>query len=105
MKNQKHHSAYEMYKKLLTNFWTVDVEDLDVFKGKNEIPAPTYSQAFRWFKEEYALDSQIRVIPTFDVTRKYQFNINGDSDDVWYKTYEEAAFACLSKLIEIINEK
>ena len=66
--------------------------------------APTYSQAFRWFRKEYALESYIRPNLCVDVPKTYQFNINNNIDDVWYETYEEAELACLKKLIEIVKE-
>ena len=61
------------------------------------VSRPTFSQAFRWFREKYNLHYFIDV-----------------SDGVWffdrwsfdgYKTYEEAELACLRKLIEIANEQ
>jgi hypothetical protein len=67
--------------------------------------APTFSQAFRWFREEYALDSYIRPNLVYDVPKTYQYNINDNIDDVWYNTYEEAELACLIKLIEIVKEQ
>ena len=69
---------------------------------------PTFSQAFRWFRD-----------------KGYRFNVVNDSTqvdgnyfyDVWfigkflfesnyiYKTYEESELACLDKLIEIVENK
>jgi hypothetical protein len=66
--------------------------------------APTYSQAFRWFRQEYALESYIRANLCVNVPKTYQFNIDDNIDDVWYDTYEEAELACLKKLIEIVKE-
>jgi hypothetical protein len=65
--------------------------------------APTYSQAFRWFRKEYALESYIRANLCVDVPKTYQFNIDDNIDDIWYETYEEAELACLKKLIEIVK--
>jgi hypothetical protein len=67
--------------------------------------APTYSQAFRWFRQEYALESYIRANLCVDVPKTYQFNIDDNIDDVWYDTYEEAELACLREMIKIIKEK
>ena len=69
----------------------------------NDCTAPTYSQAFRWFRQEYALESYIRANLCVDVPKTYQFNIDDNIDDVWYDTYEEAELACLKKLIEIVK--
>ena len=66
--------------------------------------APTYSQAFRWFRQEYALESYIRANLCVNVPKTYQFNIDDNIDDVWYDTYEEVELACLKKLIEIVKE-
>jgi len=65
------------------------------------LPAPTYSQAFRWFREEWAIHSWIRPNLVIDIPITYQFLINDDIDEDWYHTYEEAELACLKKLIEI----
>ena len=67
--------------------------------------APTYSQCFRWFRQEYALESYIRANLCVDVPKTYQFNIDDNIDDVWYDTYEEAELACLREMIKIIKEK
>lgn len=62
------------------------------------ISAPTFSQAFRWFREKYVLDNAIL---------KDRFVIETEEDlPNWYygfKSYEEAELACLRKLIEIVK--
>jgi hypothetical protein len=76
-------------------------------------PVPTFSQAFRWFREKYNLHSEILLDQT--TQPKYCFEINKYEDfgnyeeikiDEWflYRTYEEAELACLIKLIEIVKE-
>ena len=69
--------------------------------------APTFSQAFRWFREEYQLHSTITSISQ----ESWQWHITkpGESlgklyDEDFY-TYEEAELACLEKLIEIVEQK
>ena len=69
----------------------------------NYLHAPTFSQAFRWFREKYGLHSYIEgSYPWF------RYYINSD-DDRWegfkHSTFEEAELECLKKLIEIIKEK
>jgi hypothetical protein len=75
--------------------------------------APTYSQAFRWFREKYGLHSEILLDQT--TQPKYCFEIHkyedfGNYEEIrigeWflYRTYEEAELACLVGLIEIIKE-
>ena len=80
--------------------------------------APTFSQAFRWFREKYRLDGHVtfRESPTNKIEgiNSVYYNIeiytlmSGDA----YKTYnfkeisdkkEEAELACLIKLIEIVK--
>jgi hypothetical protein len=65
--------------------------------------APTYSQAFRWFREKHNLFGQVNIHTYFI------YNIsNGDFKmikeyDKLFETYEEAELACLKKLIEIVK--
>ncbi len=75
--------------------------------------APTFSQAFRWFREKYDLDSYI--MPARLETKKvYDYYIwftnEKEERDLFIGmnnqyTYEEAELACLEKLIEIVKEK
>jgi hypothetical protein len=78
----------------------------------SEIPehftsAPTFQQAFRWFREKYQSHSTITSISQ----ESWQWHITkpGESlgklyDEDFY-TYEEAELACLEKLIEIVEQK
>jgi hypothetical protein len=65
----------------------------------NGITAPTFSQAFRWFREEHDLDNAVL---------KDRYVIETQEDlPVWYygfNTYEEAELACLTKLIDLKSE-
>ena len=67
--------------------------------------APTYSQAFRWFREKYELSSWI-YNSNLD---KYFYTIlmNGRivKANEQSTTYEEAELECLKKLIEITKNK
>lgn len=71
------------------------------------IAAPTFSQCFRWFREEYDLHHVI-----------HQFNFKKDTDEEYlaevdkiengfeyFRTYEECEHFCLNKLIEIVKNK
>jgi hypothetical protein len=70
------------------------------------ISAPTFSQAFRWFRSNYWLIgeifSQLRPSNNF----MYGFKIGG-SDIIFdgFQTYEEAELECLKKLIQISKNK
>jgi hypothetical protein len=74
------------------------------------VAAPTYSQAFRWFREKYNLDSYLK--PQIITGKKsYDFYI-WINDNEYLEigvsntaTYEEADLVCLEKLIEIIEQK
>jgi hypothetical protein len=66
--------------------------------------APTFSQAFRFFREKYKLDSYVKHEAP-DVEAYYEIVIGDDVFDVQYDTYEEAELACLRKLIEIVKQK
>ena len=71
------------------------------------VSAPTYSQAFRWFRENYNLKGFISPVEYLDGTDDtYHWCIynecNSGNDQL---TYEEAELACLRKLIEIVETK
>ena len=73
-----------------------------------DFQAPTFSQAFRWFRENYEIKSNISFSRAYS---DYRWNYirpryivefhcyNG------FDTYEEAELECLKKLIEIIKSK
>ena len=66
------------------------------------ITAPTFSQAFRFFREKYDLD--VISKPHIRKTKKYvcdPVNIRLEAKN----TYEEAELECLLKLIEICKKK
>jgi len=67
------------------------------------VPCPLYQQAFRWFREKYALDSYIRHEAP-DGEAYYDIVIGEDVFDLMCDTYEEAELACLIKLIEIVKD-
>jgi len=76
------------------------------------ILAPTFSQAFRWFREKYKVDSMVQ--PTYSTKYQYRMfhievktkvQIYGEYMGKEFKTYEEAELACLRKLIKIAKEK
>ena len=74
-------------------------------KKENFIKAPTYSQAFRWFREEHNIDCYIEK----DRKNRYWFYITvntliNKSSKFCYHRYEKAELACLRKLIEIVNQ-
>jgi len=75
---------------------------------KEGLLAPTYSQAFRWFREKY--NAVCEIIRKEDGNHSefigWVFINNRKIDVVSYwdsKTYEEAELECLVKLIEIVK--
>jgi hypothetical protein len=65
--------------------------------------APTFYQAFRFFREKYFIVGYI--VPK---NGKYIYNIISNSINLelmGFKTYKEAELACLNKLIEIVETK
>jgi Lon protease-like protein len=94
----------------LVNWW----EDAEPVKNselvKRYITAPTFSQAFRWFREKHNLHSCVAPVYEYEISKVivYWFWIQGfdnfEDDDINYKTPEEAELACLQKLIEIVKK-
>jgi len=74
------------------------------------ISAPTFSQAFRWFRKKYKIHSIINltIIGTwyfelYDLNDKRNAEIKTNQNE--FETPEEAELACLIKLIEIVKNK
>jgi hypothetical protein len=68
--------------------------------------APTYSQAFRWFRGKYGLHYYITTHDETDYEwYVYDKDQNDWEDDTTQATYEDAELACLRKLIEIVKNK
>jgi hypothetical protein len=91
-------------------FHTLSNHDIDN-PNKIVVTAPTFSQAFRWFRENH--DLRIWIESNYGVL-KFEYVIATSnpnfidkqfSDFSGYKTYEEAELACLIKLIEIVKTK
>ena len=71
------------------------------------ITAPTFSQAFRFFREKHNL---VFNFISYNIVKpgEYHWSItwNDEAKAIGIvKTYEEAELACLKKLIEIVKEK
>ena len=88
------------------------------FNIRGLLSAPTFSQAFRWFREKHNLRGFIGFRPNvkqFDC-HIYDMSLTGKeyvkqrtteeyNKDPKVGTYEEAELECLKKLIEIVKEK
>ena len=70
--------------------------------------APTFSQAFRWFREKYGLKSWIEELMVGNYIyeiRPHNLADYKEGEVYVYATYEEAELACLDKLLEIVESK
>ena len=72
---------------------------------------PTFSQAFRWFREKYRLHRHICYFEDTQVWHGDLYRLangglmNTPMELTGYKTYEEAEVTCLQKLIEIVKNQ
>lgn len=66
------------------------------------VEAPLYQQAFRWFREKYMLVG-VPTHQSYDIWN----TITGECFIEIYplNSYEEAELACLTKLIEIVEQQ
>lgn len=70
--------------------------------------APTYSQAFRWLREQYGINSFIDFLYYDGMYYGFKWtesNGNYGESDWEYDTYELAELECLKKLIQICLEQ
>lgn len=70
---------------------------------KDIISAPTYSQAFRFFREKYGLCIVIKPIDDKKLDLGYNLLKNGLIINA-HLTYEEAELGCLRHLIKTVKE-
>jgi len=70
---------------------------------KDEVIAPLYQQAFRWFREKYGLCLVIKPIDDKKLDLGYNLLKNGLIINA-HLTYEKAELACLKKLIELSTQ-
>jgi hypothetical protein len=75
---------------------------------ETQCTAPTYSQAFRWFREKYNIEgitqhAEDRLWYKFHISTYLQYGKKNIHAGFEYPTYEEAELACLKKLIEIVK--
>jgi hypothetical protein len=88
-----------------TEYWKLD-DEINI-GGKFTLLAPTFSQAFRWFRDDHSIYGII--IPSYAdskvVKDRFFYEIANakklKQELEYHATYEEAELACLTKLIEI----
>jgi hypothetical protein len=66
--------------------------------------APTYSQAFRWFREKYKLGAIVAQFG-WGIENELGQIIYDISDGKTPSCYEESELDCLKKLIEIVKDE
>ena len=81
----------------------------------NPLKTPTFSQAFRWFREKYNIDAWVQPFVSekhgkpFLPDESYAYYIFEDgvyvADGVNFLDSEEAELECLNKLIKIAKNK
>ena len=75
------------------------------YNGENTTSAPTFSQAFRWFREKYNL----YIVISHNQYWVFEIYTTSNDDLIYgestHKSYEEAELECLKKLIEIVKKK
>lgn len=82
---------------LLTNEVKLFIDNRTGFSSfEKTTPAPTFSQAFKWFRENFNLRQQYGVFPHHTIITNYL--IDGGKE-------EKAELECLKKLIEIVKDK
>jgi hypothetical protein len=94
---------YYVDNKLIKNL--LDISNKDCDSVDNQCLAPTYSTAFRWFRDKHNLYHEIKPSFSYIVSGSTRDN----SAHMFYyenkNSYEEAELACLKKLIEIVKNK
>jgi hypothetical protein len=94
----KYHSIKEGYKNsTVNNIW------IKRYKKNFEcVAAPTFSQAFKFFREKYGLYYYVTTHDSTDFEWYiYDKDQNDWEDDTTQNTHEEAEFECLKRLIQI----
>ena len=79
------------------------------YMRKEDCNAPTFSQAFRFFREEFNLFSCVELHLNFPIRYYFRIEEIGNDDFVYhtedetifYDKYEDAEIACLKLLIKI----
>ena len=69
------------------------------------LKAPLYQQAFRFFREKYNLHYIVYKNINIDGYDFCEITIDGIINKNTFKTYEEAEFECLVKLIDIVKKQ
>jgi hypothetical protein len=96
-------------------FHTLSNHNIDN-QNKIVVTAPTYSQAFKWFRDKHNLYPSINIyndkwLCVIKSTVSSENEVSGYIVDTinnghpTFNTYEEAELACLENLIELVEQK
>jgi hypothetical protein len=66
---------------------------------------PTFSQVFRWFRENHNITSSVRTHFNEEFFYEIYVDVMNEITSNYYKTYEESELECIKKLIEIVKNK
>jgi hypothetical protein len=72
--------------------------------------APTYQQAFRWFREKHGLPSWVKEFNGARISYHFTINFRNNyaydtlENNLEFKSYEEAELECLKILIQIAKK-
>ena len=86
------------------NKWTLNIDN-EQSEYLKTISAPTFSQAFRWFRKKHNLSSWIYNSNMNEFFYTILQNGRIVKAQRSFLTYEEAELACLVKLIELVKNK
>jgi hypothetical protein len=101
-------SDWKVYELILEMGMNEEFEDnRNTYLLEEACSSPTYSQAFRWFREKHNLwqivmqntdkDWTYDILPIIGIKDYQLFDV--------FDSYPESELACLKKLIEIVKEK
>ena len=95
------------YKYLIKNFC-----EYPIHLPTKPFLAPTFSQAFRWFREKYHIigypifkGGKTKETSWYDYIIYSEIDWENNNPNKQWKTYEEAELESLKKLIEIVKNK
>ena len=88
------------------HFYLNNITNGKMFKGNSGCLAPTYSQAFRWFRENYNWTIKVNQV----TKNNWSYTLENFSKDRTYygevySSFEDAEIGCLKKLIEFIERE
>ena len=100
---------------------TVFLHHYGLLRAKEQVLAPLYQQAFRWFRDEYKINGEVNYLPNIEKYGSITSDMNIKPKDlsknenfkrglkvtnayVKYDTHKEAELACLRKLIDLVNQ-